>query len=288
MKVLVVGSGGRLGGALVRILSISHEVVGLNRQDLDLSNSEQIQKTLNAMDFDLLLTPGALTKVDYCEDHVDEAMAVNAIAPGVMAEIALSKGAKMIHFGTDYVFDGKDPEPRKESDIINPLSVYGSSKAEGERAVLAVSKEFIVARVSWVFGPDRPSFLDSIIERAMEFDHVSAIADKYSSPTFSNDLAQIVELLMQNSCSGGLLNMCNSGSCSWQEYAQVGIDAAADCGLPLRARNVDPISLQDMGFQAARPKYTSMSVDRLTAICGKPPRPWQEAVSDYVKRFVAT
>ena len=154
--------------------------------------------------------------------------------------------------------------------------------------MLAVSEEFVVARVSWVFGPDRPSFLDSIIERAMEFDQVSAIADKYSSPTFSNDLAQIVEVLMQSSWAVGLLNMCNSGSCSWQEYAQVGFNSSADCGLPLRASKVDPISLEDMGFQAARPKYTSMSVDRLTAICGKPPRPWQEAVSDYVKRFVAT
>ena len=82
--------------------------------------------------------------------------------------------------------------------------------------------------------------------------------------------------------------MCNSGSCSWQEYAQVGFDAALACGLPLRAQQVDAISLEEMGFQAARPKYTSMAVDRLTEICGKCPRPWQEAVTDYVKRFVAT
>ena len=288
MKVVVVGSGGRLGGALVRILGAGHEVVGVNRQDLDLSSREEIQNVVGALDFDLLLTPGALTKVDYCEDHVDEAMAVNAVAPGLMAEIAKDKGARMIHFGTDYVFDGKDPEPRKETDPINPLGVYGRSKAEGENAVLAVSGEFIVARVSWVFGPDRVSFLDSIIERAMELEEVSAIADKYSSPTFSNDLAEIVGLLMDRPWSGGLINMCNSGSCSWQEYAQVGIDAAAACGMPLRARRVDAISLEEMGFQASRPKYTSMSVERLTGICGQPPRPWQEAVTDYVKRFVAT
>jgi dTDP-4-dehydrorhamnose reductase len=288
LKVVVVGSGGRLGGALVRILGAKHEVVGLNRQDLDLTNVKQIQNMVGALDFDLLLTPGALTKVDYCEENVDEAMAVNAVAPGVMAEIAFSKGARMIHFGTDYVFDGSDPEPRKESDPINPLSVYGRSKAEGESAVLAVSGDFVVARVSWVFGPDRPSFLDSILDRAMEFDQVSAIADKYSSPTFSDDLAEIVELLINRPWSGGLLNMCNSGSCSWQEYAQVGIDAAAECGMPLRARKVDAISLEDMGFQAARPKYTSMSVERLAGICGQAPRPWQEAVRDYVKRFVST
>ena len=288
MKIVVVGSGGRLGGALARELGSEHEVIGLRRKELDLTDPATIRNMLGRLDFDLLLTPAALTKVDYCEDHVDEAMAVNAIAPGVMAEIAKSKGARMIHFGTDYVFDGKDPEPRKESDSINPLGVYGLSKAEGESAVLAVSEDFIVARVAWVFGPDRPSFLDSIIARAIEFEQVSAIADKYSSPTFSNDLAEIVSLLIKRPWAGGLLNMCNSGSCSWQEYAQLGIDVAAVCGLPLRTQRVDAISLEEMGFQAARPKYTSMSVDRLTEICGRRPRPWQEAVTDYVKHFVST
>ena len=288
MKVVVVGSGGRLGAALVRELASEHQVTGLKRKDLDLTDPTRMRNILVSLDFDLLLTPAALTKVDYCEDHVDEAMAVNAIAPGVMAEIAKDKGARMIHFSADYVFDGRDPAPRKESDPINPLGVYGLSKAEGESAVLAVSGDFVVARVSWVFGPDRPSFLDSIIARAAESDQVSAIADKYSSPTFSNDLAEIVSLLIDRPWSGGLLNMCNSGSCSWQEYAQAGIDAALACGLPLRAQQVDAISLEEMGFQAARPKYTSMAVDRLTEICGKCPRPWQEAVTDYVKRFVAT
>ncbi|MCP4847687.1 MAG: dTDP-4-dehydrorhamnose reductase [Verrucomicrobiaceae bacterium] len=288
MKIVVVGSGGRLGAALARELGSDHQVVGFRRKDLDLTSPETIRKMLGDLDFDLLLTPAALTQVDYCEDHVEEAMAVNAMAPGVMAEVAKEKGARMIHFGTDYVFDGKDPEPRKETDPINPLGVYGLSKAEGERAVLAVSEDFVVARVSWVFGPDRPSFLDSIIAKAMEVDEVSAIADKYSSPTFSNDLAKLVSLLIDRPCSGGLLNMCNSGSCSWQEYAQVGIDAALACGVPLRAKQVDAISLEQMGFQAPRPKYTAMSVDRLTQICGQCPRPWQEAVNDYVRRFVAT
>ena len=272
----------------MRVLGAEHEVSGLNRKELDLLDPGAITTVLGALDFDVLLTPAALTKVDYCEENVKEAMAVNATAPGVMAEIAKSKGARMIHFGTDYVFDGEDPEPRKESDPINPLGVYGKSKAEGESAVLAVSDEFMVARVSWVFGPDRPSFLDSIIARAMEFEEVSAIADKYSSPTFSNDLAEITSVLLARSWPGGVVNMCNSGSCSWQEYAQVGIDAALACGMPLRAREVKPISLEEMGFAAPRPKYTSMSVECLRQLCGFRPRPWQDAVTDYVKRFVAT
>lgn len=272
----------------MRVLGTEHEVSGLSRRDLDLTDIAAVRNVLGAADFDILLTPAALTKVDYCEQNVKEAMAVNAIAPGVMAEVARDKGAQMIHFGTDYVFDGIDPNPRSEGDPINPLGVYGKSKAEGESAVLAVSEEFVVARVSWVFGPDRPSFLDSIIGRAMESEDVSAIGDKYSSPTFSEDLAEIVRVLFGRAWSGGLLNMCNSGSCSWQEYAQVGIDAAVACGMPLRARRVKAISLEEMGFEAPRPKYTSMSVERLTELCGYRPRPWQDAVIDYVKRFVAT
>jgi len=285
MKILVVGSGGRLGGALVRLLSTQHEVSGLRRADLDLADAGAVELTLRAAEFDVLLTPAALTNVDYCEAHPDEAMAVNARAPGLMAQVAAEKGARMIHFSTDYVFDGRDPAPRGEADAVNPLGAYGRSKAAGEAAVLAVSGAFLVARVSWIFGPDRPSFLDSIIRRAMAEDEVSAIADKFSTPSYSHDLAAMVEVLLAGEPAGGLLHLCNAGECSWQRYGQVGLDAAAAAGIPLRARQVGAMSLADMDFAAPRPQHTAMSVARYREFAGALPRPWEEAVDAYVREF---
>ncbi len=288
MKILVVGSGGRLGGALVRLLAGRHEVAGMARPDLDLADGEAVVRALRAADFDVLMSPAALTSVDYCERHLEEAMAVNAVAPRLMAEVAAAKGARMIHFSTDYVFDGRDPAPRVEGDPVDPLGAYGRSKAAGEEAVLEVSGEYLVARVSWVFGPDRPSFLDSIIGRALENDSVSAVADKFSTPSYSHDLVGMVEALLGRPEVAGLINLCNAGSCSWQRYGQVGLDAAASAGLPLRARTVEPMALADMGFETPRPQHTAMSVERFTDIAGWTPRPWETAVEEYVSRFVAS
>lgn len=287
LKILVVGSGGRLGGALVRRLAARHEVAGLGRADLDLANPGAVEATLRATEFDVLLTPAALTNVDYCEAHPDEAMAVNARAPGLMAAAAAEKGARMIHFSTDYVFDGRDSAPRGEADVVNPLGAYGRSKAAGEAAVLAVDDEFLVARVSWIFGPDRPSFLDSIIRRAMVEDEVSAIADKFSTPSYSHDLVAMVEVLLERASTGGLLHLCNAGECSWQRYGQVGLDAAAAAGVPLRARQVDAMALADMNFAAPRPQHTAMSPARYAAISGAAPRPWEESVGEYVREYSA-
>jgi dTDP-4-dehydrorhamnose reductase len=285
MKILVVGSGGRLGGALVRLLGVGRDVVGLDHAALDLADRGAIEAALSAAEFDVLLTPAALTSVDYCEANPDEALLVNAEAPRLMAQIAASKGARMIHFSTDYVFDGREDSLRTENEPVSPLGAYGRSKAAGEAAVLAVSDEFLVARVSWIFGPDRPSFLDSIIRRAMSEDAVAAIADKYSTPTYSHDLAEMVGRLLEKPEISGLLHLCNSGACSWQRYGQAGLDAAHSAGIPLRAREVGAMTLAEMEFGAPRPQHTSMSVARYTELMGGEPRGWEEAVGDYVSQF---
>lgn len=264
---------------------MNHGVVGLDHAAMDLGDPAAIEKCVGGADFDLLLTPAALTNVDYCEQHPDEAMAVNADAPAQMAQIAKSKSARMIHFSTDYVFDGKDPSPRTEQDAPNPLGAYGRSKATGDANVLAVSADFLVARVSWIFGPERPSFLDSIIQRAIKDDQVEAIADKFSTPSYSRDIARMIGAIVERPEIDGVLNVCNRGECSWRDYGQVGIDAAVAAGLPVKATELGAMSLADMEFQAPRPQHTAMSCLRFEELTGIQPRPWQEAVTDYVTAF---
>ena len=165
--IVVTGAGGRLGAALVRQWKAAKEdVIGLKRADLDLSRPEQMRDALESLDFGVLVNCAAQTNVDRCETHFDEAMRINAQAVGELAEICQEKGARCIHISTDYVFDGEKETPYTEEDQAQPISRYGESKLAGEFALLNVSSTNLVVRVSWVFGPDRPSFVDQVLQKA--------------------------------------------------------------------------------------------------------------------------
>src|SRR5207253_11105938 len=192
MKLLVIGSAGRLGAALMREYQGEHVVAGFNHSQLDLSNLDEIREKRGGTDFDVLINAAAFTNVDLCETQPDQAFRINAEGPRVLAEICGEKNAKLIHFSTDYVFDGEKRAPYTEEDEANPISVYGESKLIGEKNLLAAGDHHLVVRVSWVFGPDRSSFIDAIIKRAQQDEEVDAIADKFSTPTYTRDIARML------------------------------------------------------------------------------------------------
>src|SRR5467141_369191 len=177
MKIVILGAGGRLGAALVREYRDKHDVAAFSHAQLDLWNLDDLREKLGATNFDVLINAAAFTNVDLCETERDRAFLINAEVPGLLADICTDKNAKLIHFSTDYVFDGEKRAPYTEEDEANPISVYGASKLAGEQNVLAADSRHLVMRVSWVFGPDRPSFVDGIIKRAQENEEVDAIAD---------------------------------------------------------------------------------------------------------------
>src|SRR5438445_907282 len=209
MKIVIIGSGGRLGAALTRECRDKFDVVGFNHAQLDLTNFGQVREKVTAFDFGVLINCAAFTNVDLCETQRDQAFQINAEAPRVLAEICREKKAKLIHFSTDYVFDGEKREPYTEDDVAKPISVYGESKREGEKLVLQTEDRHLVVRVSWVFGPDRPSFVDGVIKRARENEHVEAIADKWSAPTYTSDIAQVLPPFFEIEVSG-LLHFANA------------------------------------------------------------------------------
>ena len=300
MKIVIVGSGGRLGAALMRELARKFDVVGLNHAQLDLVDAKQIHAKIDNLEFDVLINAAAFTNVDLCEKEKGQAFQINAEAPRSLAEIAREKEAKLIHFSTDYVFDGKKREPYLESDPANPISVYGESKRKGEENVLAVQDRHLVARVSWVFGPDRPSFVDAIIKRAREGEYVDAIADKFAAPTYTLDVAQMLSQFFgdwtrpapapDGPWAGrlqGILHFANAGQCSWRQYAQHAIDCCHKFGLPLKAKTVAPLKLGDMkSFIARRPVYSVLSTTKFRSLTGAPPRSWRDAVAEYVRDFI--
>jgi len=287
LRIAIVGAGGRLGAALAREYACDHQVFAFGRAQLDLTDPKRMRAVLQDTAFDILINAAAQTLVDRCETEREEAFAINAEAPRVLAEICAAKGARLIHISTDYVFDGEARTPYREEDTADPLSVYGESKLEGERRVLAVSAEHVVARVSWVFGPDRPSFIDWAIQQAREKESVSAVAEKFSTPTYTLDIAKMLEPFFCASKPGGILHLANRGECSWQEYGQWALDCCAAEGIPLRARRVDPITLGDMmNFIARRPIYTVLSTAKFERLSGETPRHWRDAVAEYVGRHV--
>src|SRR2546430_1700108 len=183
MRIVIVGAGGRLGAALVRAYRRKFEVVGLDHAELDLANPGEIQLKVGSLSFDVLINAAAFTNVDLCQQERERALAVNAEAPKLLAEICSEKKAKLIHFSTDYVFDGKKRKPYVEEDAARPISVYGESKRAGEENILALQDRHLVVRVSWVFGPDRPSFIDAMIERARKEAKIEAVTDQRDQPT---------------------------------------------------------------------------------------------------------
>lgn len=287
-QIVIVGSGGRLGAALLRSFGSDFPVAGFSRAQLDLASPDRIASTLRPLDFDVLINCAANTNVDRCEQEPQEAFMLNADAPRLLAEICAEKNARLVHFSTDYVFDGAKTEPYTEEDVADPISVYGRSKLEGERRVLAASANHLVLRVSWVFGPDRPSFVDWIVQQALEKDQVAAVADKFSTPSYTLDIAEMLRPLLEaRTC--GIVHVANRGQCSWREYGQWALDCCRAEGMPLRTQNVNPVTLADMKqFVARRPVYTALSTDKYEHLTLQKPRAWQDAVRAYVRDYLAT
>jgi dTDP-4-dehydrorhamnose reductase len=298
MKIVILGAAGRLGAALVREYRDKFDVTGFNHTQLDVSDLGAVREKLRKTSFDILINAAGFTKVDLCETQPDRAFLINADAPRVVAEICDEKNARLIHFSTDYVFDGAKPEPYTEEDEAKPISVYGESKLAGEKNVLAVQGQNLVVRVSWVFGPDRPSFIDAMVQQARENEKVDAVSDKFSTPTYTLDIAEMLGRILDGwsrrapAPDGaadrlqGTLHFANAGQCNWQEYAQWAVDCCHEAGLPLKARTIGARKLRDMAnWVARRPVYSVLSTAKYTNLTGVSPRTWREAVSDYITRF---
>ena len=283
-RLVIVGAGGRLGAALAREYEGEFDIVGFNHAQLDLGKPEPVRATLGTLEFDALINTAAQTNVDRCETHQEEAFALNAEAPRVLAEISSEKPARFIHVSTDYVFDGEKRQPYTEEDEARPISVYGQSKREGERRALEANERALIVRVSWVFGPDRPSFVDWALGEARVRDDVKAIADKWATPTYTLDLATLLKPLIEDERAAGILHLANAGECSWQEYAQWALDCCHAEGIAMKARKIGASSLAEMkGFIAKRPVYSVLSSAKYEALTGVAPRPWQEAVAEFVR-----
>jgi dTDP-4-dehydrorhamnose reductase len=269
-----------VGRALARHFAAGHEVIELPRSRLDLASGD-CGGRLAEWDFDLLINPAGLTGLEQCEDDPELARRVNAAAPAALAESCRERGIPLLHFSTDYVFDGRSPGLRSEEDATAPLSVYGKTKRDGERAVLDAGGA--VMRVSWVFGPEKPAFPDQILERALAGEELAAVADKESRPTFTTDLAAWVAVWLAAGAPAACFHACNSGPVvSWHGIAVEILAFLAEKGRAtpsLRALSLD----QMHSFRAPRPRHTAMATKRREGLLGRPPRDWRAALREHLE-----
>lgn len=283
-RVVLIGGDGLLGSAFRQAWSghRAYEIKEFPRAELNLTRPDQIQQTLDHTPFDLLINAAAYTQVDDAEVQPDLAMAVNARAAGALAELCAARGARMVHFSTDYVFDGLKTRPYTENDPPNPLGTYGRSKAEGEALVAAASPQHLIIRLAWLFGPGRDAFPEWVLHQALRHDEIRVVSDKTGTPTYSMDVPGWVKALLSGPASG-LVHLVNGPPCSWLEYAQGVLHAASARGWPLRTTEITPVPLSSLpGLTATRPVQSALDTSHFTRLTGITPRPWTEAMAQHL------
>ncbi len=288
-KFLVLGANGRLGKALVRRYAAQGLTVeALGRSELDLAKPELVAETLANHSFDVLINAAGDTDVDHCELDPGASLLVNTQGPAAAAAYCAAKGLRFVQISTDYVFEGYPHADRVETDVTKPVNHYGRSKLAGEQSVLAAHPQALVLRVSWLFGLEKPSFPDRIIRDALAREDVSAVNDKWACPTYADDVTEWA-LALINAGHQGVVHLCNQGACTWFEYGQATLDIATSLGLPLKARTMRGHSMHGFSlFKAARPPYTALNTGLFTQRTGLTPRPWQEALEEYLRASYAS
>ncbi|WP_421556006.1 dTDP-4-dehydrorhamnose reductase [Pseudomonas kitaguniensis] len=225
MKILITGQHGQVSRELQQRLQGLGELVVLGRDQLDLANVEQIRQQVRAHRPGLIINAAAHTAVDQAESEPDAAFAINAIAPGVLAEEAKALGIPLIHYSTDYVFDGSKPAPYTEADVPNPLGVYGQSKLAGEKAIAAVGGDYLILRTSWVYSNHGKNFLLTMQRLLQEKPHMRIVADQIGAPTWAGTIADSTRALIERWQAGqagewGVYHLTAQGETSWFGFAE--------------------------------------------------------------------
>jgi dTDP-4-dehydrorhamnose reductase len=287
VRILLTGTTGQVGGALCRPLADLGEVIPVNRTQLDLSRPETIAEALDLLKPDLVVNPAAYTAVDRAEDERSLAFRVNADAPGAMALWAARHDVPLIHFSTDYVFDGSGNRPWRENDMPAPLSTYGESKLAGEVAVRDADGVHLIVRTSWVYSNNSSNFMLTIARLAAARKELRIVSDQFGAPTSARVIADAVTkiltpgeatLIDRLSRGCGVINISSSGETSWHGFAAAIVSGLEKRGIEVKTERVVPITTDQYPTKAMRPRNSRMDLGRLAEIFGVKTRSWRKAL----------
>ena len=285
-SILLIGTNGQVGRELNKMLPRVGEVTSLDRQQLDISKGDEIRGAIRRLRPALIINAAAYTAVDKAESEPALARAINAEAPSVMAQEAKTIGALLVHYSTDYVFDGKKTTPYEENDPTNPQNVYGKTKLEGERAIQASGARYLIFRTAWVYAAEGRNFLLTILRLATQREQLRIVCDQTGAPTWSREIARattdVLSRILEKKDSprspadfSGIYHMTAAGETTWFDFAQAILEqsrtidagapwfASATNRLPLITRQIIPIPATEYPTPASRPAYSVLSNERL-------------------------
>ena len=285
-KILLLGNTGQLGWELHRSLLTLGQITALDYPDVDMSDPDSIRQTVQAAEPDLIVNATAYTNVDKAETERDLAMAINATGPGILAEEAKKRGAALVHYSTDYVFDGTKGAPYTEEDAPNPINVYGESKLAGEQAIQAVGGAYLIFRTSWVYSLRRPCFVTKVLGWAREHETLRIVDDQVSTPTWARTLAEgSAQILCQAKHNyfdysqehAGIYHLTDGGFCSRFTWAEMILthDPHKEDQI---VKELSPAKSSDFPTPADRPLYSPLSCQKAFQRFLIHPTTWSEAL----------
>ncbi|UCV17109.1 dTDP-4-dehydrorhamnose reductase [Quatrionicoccus australiensis] len=295
MKLLLTGKNGQVGFELQRALAPLGEIVAVDMAECDLSNPDAIRRLVSETRPDIIINPAAYTAVDKAETDQDLAYAVNGMAPGVLGEEAKKLGALVIHYSTDYVFDGTKQGAYSENDAPNPQSIYGKSKLAGEQALLRSAADHFIFRTSWVFGAHGNNFAKTMLRLAVDRDTLNVVVDQFGAPTSAALLADITaHVIARYQREGraaqpfGIYHLVASSLTTWHDYAQTVVRAAIAAGKPLKLspENIKAITTAEYPLPAPRPTNSHLDTCKLQETFGLILPPWQNGLNHVLQQIL--
>jgi len=270
-RILVTGVNGQLGQELSGVLPSIGEFIGVGRAELDLTQAEAIRQLIQEVKPDFIVNSAAYTAVDKAESEPELANAINAIAPGIIAEECEKLSIPLIHVSTDYVFDGRKSSPYQDTDSTNPLSVYGKTKLAGEIAIQNNCQNYIIVRTAWVYGVGgKGNFVKTMLRLGKDRPEIRVVADQIGSPTYTLDLAnaitQLITLFQPE--IAGIYSYTNSGVASWYDFAVAIFEEANLLGWDLQIQRVIPITTPEYPTPATRPAYSVLAGEKISKVLG--------------------
>jgi dTDP-4-dehydrorhamnose reductase len=292
MKILLTGRNGQVGFELNKKLKVFGDIFATDYEELDLSNIGDIRKFVSQIKPDIIINPAAYTAVDKAESEFEIAYRINTIAPKILAEIAGELNIPLIHFSTDYVFDGLKKEPYLETDKTNPQSSYGITKDKGEEEVRKYSKH-IILRTSWVFGSHGNNFLKTILKLIQEKDELSIVNDQWGSPTSASMLADVTYIIVKkmieskNFSDYGTYHVTSEGEINWYQYAVFIANEAMRFGLKLKLdpEQIKPLSTSEFPTPAKRPSNSRLNTDKIKKTFMIELPHWKKDVSEVMRKL---
>lgn len=276
--ILVLGAHGMLGQDIMNIFpKYFDRVTGIDIDELNITQEEQIRKKLPAYKPNIVLNSAAYTQVDLCETERETADLINGKAVYSLARVCKEQNVKLVHISTDYVFDGNKEGPYLEDDQTNPINEYGCSKLKGEQYIQATLENYLIVRTSWLFGKGGNNFVKTMIKLEREKEHLEIVDDQTGRPTFTRHLARAIAQVLTKEVTG-ILNIANEGICTWCEFAKMIL-----MKLDKDPNKIKPVSTQHFLRPAKRPRNSVLSLDRLRQDCKVNMPVWEKALEEYLK-----